>query len=79
LASPSINTWTSGTYGGIIEVAGNPEPTGIKFFCKDPAGLAYRIQQLKGQFHDPKGGPAGGLEFGAGVSVRGTFSKFGSK
>jgi len=178
----------AGTYGGIIEVAGNPEPTGIKFFCKDPAGLAYRIQQLKDhikpddrttagglfnaarasgdsyresglgmrlhievgditdchldshqivagsapngmgtlydfdsiadhftfdlgpelpvlkwlyfplgrhasigpyftmrmnrpdpQFHDPRGGPDGGLEFGAGVSVRGTFSKFGSK
>ena len=39
----------SGTYGGVMEVTGNPKPTGIKFFCKDPAGLTYRIRQLGDQ------------------------------
>jgi hypothetical protein len=38
-----------GTYKGIMQVMGNPQPTGFKFFCKDVSGLRARVQRLKDQ------------------------------
>ena len=38
-----------GTYKGVMEVMGNPQPTGFKFFCKDPNVLKARIRKLKDQ------------------------------
>jgi hypothetical protein len=46
---PYIDTTKAGTYHGITEVTGNPQPTGFKFFCKDTNGLKYRIKQLQDQ------------------------------
>jgi len=44
-----IDTGKAGTYKGIIQVMGNPQPTGFKFFCKDVNGLRCRVQRLKDQ------------------------------
>jgi hypothetical protein len=44
-----IDKQASGSYQGVMEVTGNPKPTGFKFFCKNPNGLTGRIKQLQSQ------------------------------
>ena len=42
-----IDTDAPHSYKGIIQVMGNPQPTGFKFICKDVLGLKARVQKLK--------------------------------
>ncbi len=44
-----IDADKAGTYKGILQVMGNPQLTGFKFFCKDVPGLKCRVQKLKDQ------------------------------
>lgn len=55
-----IDTKAAGTYQGITEVTGNPEPTGFRFVCKDTNALSARIKQLQGQLKKDDRSTAGG-------------------
>ena len=56
-----IDTDKRGSYKGVLQVMGNPQPTGFKFFCKDVLGLKARVQKLKDQLKLDDRGTLSGL------------------